>query len=232
MARQGVPRRFVDELAEIFGLQCLRFAPQLTLRPHPAALQPRPAPSPGPSERALQIARVLERTIEVLGSRENAVGWLTDRTAPSKLCRWSSWGRPSAPRGCCRSWGASRTRSIRDPLPCNAGRFSGNLSGGGARRNGGRWNPVGVPALYTSNSTALCLLEILVNVKSEYLPDLQPGRHRGPRRVGSPRRPGLLSGSSTVRELRTAMGERSEVGRAQSGLVGPFLTARMRSTSS
>jgi RES domain-containing protein len=48
--------------------------------------------------------------------------------------------------------------------------FAGNLSGGGARRNGGRWNPIGVPALYTSNSTALCLLEILVNVKSEYLP--------------------------------------------------------------
>lgn len=48
--------------------------------------------------------------------------------------------------------------------------FAENLSGGGARRNGGRWNPVGVPALYTSNSTALCLLEILVNVKSEYLP--------------------------------------------------------------
>ncbi|MHB1398574.1 MAG: RES family NAD+ phosphorylase [Trichloromonadaceae bacterium] len=50
--------------------------------------------------------------------------------------------------------------------------FSGNLSGGGARRYGGRWNPLGVPALYTSNSTALCLLEILVNVRSAYLPAL------------------------------------------------------------
>jgi RES domain-containing protein len=48
--------------------------------------------------------------------------------------------------------------------------FAGNLSGGGARRTGGRWNPMGVPALYSSNSTALCLLEILVNVKSAYLP--------------------------------------------------------------
>ncbi len=48
--------------------------------------------------------------------------------------------------------------------------FAENLSGGGARRNGGRWNPIGVPALYTSNSTALCLLEILVNVKPAYLP--------------------------------------------------------------
>lgn len=51
-----------------------------------------------------------------------------------------------------------------------AAEFAGNLSGGGARRYGGRWNPLGVPALYTSNSTALCLLEILVNVKSPYLP--------------------------------------------------------------
>lgn len=50
--------------------------------------------------------------------------------------------------------------------------FAGNLSGGGARRYGGRWNPMGVPALYTSNSTALCLLEILVNVQSAYLPAL------------------------------------------------------------
>ena len=48
--------------------------------------------------------------------------------------------------------------------------FAGNLSAGGARRYGGRWNPMGVPALYTSNSTALCLLEILVNVKPAYLP--------------------------------------------------------------
>ncbi len=48
--------------------------------------------------------------------------------------------------------------------------FAGNLSGGGARRNGGRWNPMGIAALYTSNSTALCLLEILVNVKPAYLP--------------------------------------------------------------
>ena len=79
MARQGVPRRFVDELAEIFGLQSYDFAPQLhlsdrTLRRYsPDQLLP-----PGPSERALQIARVLERTIEVLESCENAVGWLTD----------------------------------------------------------------------------------------------------------------------------------------------------------
>lgn len=48
--------------------------------------------------------------------------------------------------------------------------FAGNLSGGGARRYGGRWNPTGVPALYSSNSTALCLLEILVNIQSAYLP--------------------------------------------------------------
>jgi putative toxin-antitoxin system antitoxin component (TIGR02293 family) len=79
MARQGVPRSFVDELAEVFGLQTYDLAPQLhisdrTLRRYsPDQLLP-----PEASERALQIARVLERATGVLGTRENAVGWLTD----------------------------------------------------------------------------------------------------------------------------------------------------------
>jgi putative toxin-antitoxin system antitoxin component (TIGR02293 family) len=79
MARQGVPRRFVDELAGVFGLQTYDLAPQLhisdrTLRRY----SPDQRLSPEASERALQIARVLERAIEVLGARETAVGWLTD----------------------------------------------------------------------------------------------------------------------------------------------------------
>lgn len=79
MAQQGVPRSFVDELAAVFGIQTYDLATQLhisdrTLRRY-AAEQRLP---PEASERALQIARVLERAIEVLGSREHAVGWLTD----------------------------------------------------------------------------------------------------------------------------------------------------------
>jgi putative toxin-antitoxin system antitoxin component (TIGR02293 family) len=79
MARQGVPRSFVDELAEVFGLQTYDLAPQLhisdrTLRRYsPDQLLP-----PEASERALQIARVIERATGVLGTREKAVGWLTD----------------------------------------------------------------------------------------------------------------------------------------------------------
>jgi putative toxin-antitoxin system antitoxin component (TIGR02293 family) len=79
MAREGVPRQFVDELAEVLGLQTYDLAPQLhisdrTLRRYsPDQLLP-----PEASERALQVARVFERAIEVLGSRENAAGWLTD----------------------------------------------------------------------------------------------------------------------------------------------------------
>lgn len=80
MAQQGVPRRFVDELAEVFGIQTYDLAPQLhisdrTLRRY-SAEQRLPLEA---SERALQIARVLERAIGVLETRENAVGWLTDR---------------------------------------------------------------------------------------------------------------------------------------------------------
>lgn len=37
------------------------------------------------------------------------------------------------------------------------------LSGEGARRWGGRWNPPGMPALYASDSLALAMLEVLVN---------------------------------------------------------------------
>ena len=48
--------------------------------------------------------------------------------------------------------------------------YAHSLEGIGARRNGGRWNRRGTAVLYTSNSTALCLLEILVNVKQRYFP--------------------------------------------------------------
>lgn len=36
-------------------------------------------------------------------------------------------------------------------------------SGEGARRFGQRWNPAGLPAIYTGTSFALCLVEILVH---------------------------------------------------------------------
>jgi putative toxin-antitoxin system antitoxin component (TIGR02293 family) len=78
MAQAGVPRTFVDELAEALGVQPYDLAPLLhisdrTLRRYsPSQLLP-----PGSSERALQIARVLERATEVIGSREKAAGWLT-----------------------------------------------------------------------------------------------------------------------------------------------------------
>jgi RES domain-containing protein len=48
--------------------------------------------------------------------------------------------------------------------------YAHSLEGIGARRYGGRWNRKGKAVLYTSNSTALCLLEILVNVKQRYFP--------------------------------------------------------------
>lgn len=79
MALQGVPRSLVDELAEILEVRSYDLAPLLhissrTLRRYnPSRLLP-----PDTSERALLIARVLKKVIDVLGTRENAVGWLTD----------------------------------------------------------------------------------------------------------------------------------------------------------
>ncbi len=42
-------------------------------------------------------------------------------------------------------------------------KFSTDLSGKGARENGGRWNSAGIPLLYTSSSRALCLAEMAVH---------------------------------------------------------------------
>lgn len=47
---------------------------------------------------------------------------------------------------------------------------SNDLSGTGAFNEGGRWNNVGVYALYTSESRALATLEILVHVEESELP--------------------------------------------------------------
>jgi RES domain-containing protein len=51
--------------------------------------------------------------------------------------------------------------------------WASDLSGTGAFRAGGRWNSVGVFALYTSGNQALAMLELLVHVEeSELPPDL------------------------------------------------------------
>lgn len=45
------------------------------------------------------------------------------------------------------------------------------LSGEGARRYGGRWNHPGTALVYTSSSLSLAVLEYLVNLQVEDLPD-------------------------------------------------------------
>jgi RES domain-containing protein len=49
-------------------------------------------------------------------------------------------------------------------------RRSNDLSGTGAYNEGGRWNNVGVYALYTSENRALAALEVLVHVEESELP--------------------------------------------------------------
>ncbi len=49
--------------------------------------------------------------------------------------------------------------------------FADNLSGEGAKIYGGRWNPVGVAALYLSEFISLSILEILVRADKLTSPD-------------------------------------------------------------
>jgi RES domain-containing protein len=45
------------------------------------------------------------------------------------------------------------------------------LDGEGARRFGGRWNRPGRPVVYTSEHLALCVLELLVHLDTDLVPD-------------------------------------------------------------
>lgn len=45
------------------------------------------------------------------------------------------------------------------------------LDGEGARRFGGRWNSVGIPAVYTSEHISLAALEMLVHIDPDLAPD-------------------------------------------------------------
>lgn len=51
------------------------------------------------------------------------------------------------------------------------GKFANDISGTGAKLNGGRWNPVGIGVLYTSEFISLAILEILVRASKYTSPD-------------------------------------------------------------
>jgi RES domain-containing protein len=49
-------------------------------------------------------------------------------------------------------------------------KYSGDISGEGARLNAGRWNHKGTPCIYTSESRALALLEYTSHVSASEVP--------------------------------------------------------------
>ncbi|HEV7786886.1 MAG TPA: RES family NAD+ phosphorylase [Thermoanaerobaculia bacterium] len=82
-----------------------------------------------------------------------------------------------------------------------AAQAEGVLSGEGARRYGGRWNPAGVAVTYASGSRALAVLEMFVHLSLEArrlrfmmyeisLPDdIKVERYEGPARLWRHQRP-------------------------------------------
>lgn len=48
--------------------------------------------------------------------------------------------------------------------------YSKDLTGQGAEKSGGRWNSKGIAVIYTSESRALCLAEMAVNLPLNLLP--------------------------------------------------------------
>ena len=51
------------------------------------------------------------------------------------------------------------------------GKFANDISGTGAKINGGRWNPIGLAGLYTSQYISLAILEILVRATRATAPN-------------------------------------------------------------
>jgi len=49
-------------------------------------------------------------------------------------------------------------------------KYADDLTGEGARINGGRWNTVGIPCIYTSENRALAVLEYSANVALDDIP--------------------------------------------------------------
>ena len=49
-------------------------------------------------------------------------------------------------------------------------RYAYSMTGEGAKLHGGRWNKIGSPCLYTSESKALCVLEYAANVRLQEMP--------------------------------------------------------------
>lgn len=76
-ARQGVPRKFLDELADALGVSLRELAPHLHVSErHLRRHQPDQLLPPEVSDRALNIARVYERAVQVLDTNDRATRWL------------------------------------------------------------------------------------------------------------------------------------------------------------
>ena len=52
-------------------------------------------------------------------------------------------------------------------------RYAADITGTGARLTKGRWNPMGVPVVYTASSVALAALEVYVNMRKDLVAKIE-----------------------------------------------------------
>ena len=136
---------------------------------------------PDEADRLLRIARVFGEAVRVFGSEGKAARWMkaSSRAVPRvptrKMRRRSSYLGSDA--GAARGERRDRPHRLRRFCVMRVWRITrqvhivGPLSGEGAARSGSRWNSKGVRIAYTSTSRPLAVLEMLVHVTRDSVPD-------------------------------------------------------------
>ena len=174
--REGLSGNVVREVQERLGLSQASLARMLGVTPRTLQRKASAHARIGAeaSDRAARLIRIFDRAVAVHGNGDRARAWL--RTPVPALGGEAPLGwldTDAGSRGGASRAGPHRARCVQlDSVVTTAWRLCSSrwaataFDGEGARRHGGRWNTVGTPLVYTSESRALAMLEVVVNTSS------------------------------------------------------------------